>query len=220
MERRGRKRNTELEFIVELYNSGVSIVKISEQTGKSKQAIYNILKTRGVPLRKERPDADEIILYNGKKYSWSKDCWRCTVGNRMSLTRRIWEDNFGPIPNNHKIYFVDGNRYNVDPSNLACMTESDHQKERLKDDDARAIFSACGAYARLLRDIKRAIDPELVKASTQKAWATRRMKGTDKHGKKVWEQRLKRYGPSGCKDPKKAGENRSKARKNKININK
>lgn len=59
-----------------------------------------------------------VIRYKIKsrrKYKWIKH-----EGKMVNLHRLVWEQNFGPIPKGHKIYFKDGNTMNCKPENLEC----------------------------------------------------------------------------------------------------
>jgi hypothetical protein len=130
-----------------------------------------------------RKPRSEVLAYDGKGYTWSpKGYWRCTtMGDRHSLTRLIWEHHHGPIPSGHKVIYVDGDRYNVSLSNLACLSHSACQKRRMQDPDYRMITKCYVLYGHLIRTIKDTMDPDRVRDRSRKAWETRRA----------------RYGPSG-----------------------
>jgi hypothetical protein len=49
----------------------------------------------------------------------------------MSIYRKIYEQNFGPIPKEpngrtYEIHHIDGNHNNNDPTNLSAMTIQEH----------------------------------------------------------------------------------------------
>ncbi|OHE63865.1 MAG: hypothetical protein A2001_01505 [Treponema sp. GWC1_61_84] len=130
-----------------------------------------------------RKPRSEVLVYCGTRYTWSpKGYWRSTtMADRHSLTRRIWTERSGPIPPGHKVIFLDGNRFNVHPDNLACLSHSDCQKRRLLDPEYKMIVKCYVLYGHLIRAIEDKIDPERILRRCEKAWLTRRL----------------RFGPSG-----------------------
>lgn len=44
----------------------------------------------------------------------------------MTIYRRIYEQNFGPIPKGNHIHHIDGNHSNNNPENLMCVTAQEH----------------------------------------------------------------------------------------------
>ena len=130
-----------------------------------------------------RKTCSDVLVYQGKRYTWSvKGYWRCTsMGDRHNLSRLIWAQANGPIPPGHKVIYLDGNRFNVSPDNLACLSHADVQKRRLKDQEYRAISKAMGFYGLLINRINEQLDPSLARLRARKAWETR----------------LQRFGPSG-----------------------
>ena len=42
--------------------------------------------------------------------------------------RKVYEDNFGPIPTGYQIHHIDGNHENDDPSNLMAVTPEEHAR--------------------------------------------------------------------------------------------
>lgn len=83
--------------------------------------------------------AAEIVVYRGntfrrypKSKNWSDgNYFRPSIHLAMagveSLHREIWKDHFGPIPEGHSIHHRDGDTGNNDPSNLVCLSSSEHQ---------------------------------------------------------------------------------------------
>ena len=57
------------------------------------------------------------------------------TGSTEWLHRRIYTDNFGDIPDGHHIHHIDGNPLNNDPSNLECVSPSDHIDMHPRSDD-------------------------------------------------------------------------------------
>lgn len=44
----------------------------------------------------------------------------------MTIYRRVYEQNFGPIPKGHHIHHIDGDHSNNNPENLMCVTAQEH----------------------------------------------------------------------------------------------
>ena len=66
------------------------------------------------------------------------------------LHRKIYEDNFGKIPEGYHIHHIDGDTENNSPDNLEALSPSEHSKitmeELLKDDNRRrAAYSKRGS---------------------------------------------------------------------------
>lgn len=121
----------------------------------------------------------ETIVFEGRNYAWhdSGYYWRCTTGKRESLARVLYERAHGPIKGRKVVVFKDGNRYNLDVSNLVCMTPSRQTKERYEKDPLyRASCIAGLALGRLRTQINETVDPELKKKRMENAWKTRRGK--------------------------------------------
>lgn len=59
----------------------------------------------------------------------------------MTIYRRIYEQNFGPIPKGHHIHHIDGNHSNNNPENLMCVTAQEHYDIHYSQKD----YGACWA---------------------------------------------------------------------------
>ena len=131
-----------------------------------------------------RKPRSAVLVFEGRRYTWSikNGAWRCTTAaDRHNLARRIYERAHGPVPAGHIVIYLDGNRFNLAPENLAAMTHRDVQLRRLQDPDYRAILMATGFYGQLSRAIQDSLDPSRRRTALKKAWETSR----------------RRYGPSG-----------------------
>tara|TARA_R110002020_G_scaffold370158_1_gene581886 strand:- start:1225 stop:1728 length:504 start_codon:yes stop_codon:yes gene_type:complete len=51
---------------------------------------------------------------------------------RVRRPRAIWESKHGPIPHNHVIIHLDGDRYNDDIDNLDCISRAENLKRNRK----------------------------------------------------------------------------------------
>lgn len=119
-----------------------------------------------------------VLVRKGRRYTWSsKGYWRCTtMGDRHNLARLIWEETHGLIPAGHKVIYLDGDRFNLAPENLACLSHAEVQKRRLADPRYRAIATATALYGRLKYQVEMQLNPELARERGRKTWATRRLR--------------------------------------------
>lgn len=53
-----------------------------------------------------------------------------TENGYVHLNRKLWEENFGPIPEDHQITYKDGNPLNCSPENLECIPIGNHPNFR------------------------------------------------------------------------------------------
>jgi hypothetical protein len=130
-----------------------------------------------------RKARSEVLVHEGERYTWSyKGYWRCTrSGDRRNLARAIWERHHGPIGPGRTVIYLDGNRFNVSPENLACLTHSEVQTRIMANPDKRAYFSCLGTCGRLMFAIEANLDPSRYR----------------RRGLAAWETRRRRFGPSG-----------------------
>lgn len=110
-----------------LYQEGLSLSQVAELFGVSRQAAYDLFKTRNLPLRSKT--FKPTIEFNGRLYSErSHGYWAATEGDRRLLHRDVWEFHSGPIPVGCDIHHIDENKGNNDPSNLECLPKPDHTR--------------------------------------------------------------------------------------------
>lgn len=141
------------------------------------------------------------------------------MNDRHNLARRIWEENFGQIPHGWEVFYKDGDRFNIDASNLGCLSRSERQKQRMQDPHYRMMMSAYGCYARLCKTISDANNPSRPRERMLKAWDTRRSRGcVSESARKAHETRRKLYGASGFKDRDLVVKKLSEAHKGKRRI--
>lgn len=53
--------------------------------------------------------------------------WKKGVGY-LKEHRYVWEESFGPIPSEHVIHHIDGDKQNNNITNLICLTKKEHDK--------------------------------------------------------------------------------------------
>lgn len=66
------------------------------------------------------------IIKNDCAYLWTG------TNKRVRRPRKIYEENFGTIPEGYVIIHIDGDRYNDDPSNLKAISRSENLKRNQK----------------------------------------------------------------------------------------
>jgi RNA polymerase sigma factor (sigma-70 family) len=116
-----------------------SVAKVGALHGRTRQAVWEILKTKKLQLRSKR--FREKIVYGGQAYSMHKGYLRRTSGDRIPLHHVVWIEANGPIPDGHNIRFRDEDRRNCVLDNLHCAPiqeissitstgENQHTKQR------------------------------------------------------------------------------------------
>lgn len=107
------------------YQQLQSLEKVGDIYGRTRQAMWDIFKRRGLPLQAKH--FQDKWLYGGRSYTPSKDGYlRNTVFRsgkapfETQLHRKMWADHFGPIPRGFNVHFKDGNFRNFALGNLVC----------------------------------------------------------------------------------------------------
>jgi hypothetical protein len=124
-----RRRNDEKGTrVVELYNSGLSMQKIAEILGGTRQSIYDMLKRRkGYKARHFNPQKEQY--FNGVKYTLRSTGYFCaTTGRRNLLHRDVWEFYHGIIPDNYDVHHMDHDKSNNEINNLELLPKAEHAK--------------------------------------------------------------------------------------------
>jgi hypothetical protein len=101
-----------------------SLEHVGKVYKKSRQAIYDLFKSRGYVLRSKPMRG--LQVYDGIKFTLHKGGYlRGTVrGTRVLMHHYIWEKYKGELPADHCIYHKDRNKENNDISNLALVHKS------------------------------------------------------------------------------------------------
>ena len=147
-----------------------SVAKVGKLYGRTRQAIWEILKAHKLQLRAKR--FLEKVIHRGVAYTLHKGYLRQTYGARQALHHVVWIEANGPIPEGHNIRFRDGNCRHCSLENLHCAPiqeissitasgENQHTKAR----QARRL-TELGSVLRGMavnlarRHCRHAIDPE------------------------------------------------------------
>ena len=101
-----------------MYLTGKSLAQIGKVYRKTRQAVYDVFKTRGYELRRKmlvgllQVDGIQFTQHKNGHYRGTKD------GKRILLHRYLWEKIHGPVPDDCVVYHTDHNVLNNDPANL------------------------------------------------------------------------------------------------------
>ncbi len=130
--RRGMPREW-IDLMYADYQSGLSLAEVAAKYDRTRQALFDIFKRRGLKLRAK--NFQPVIEYKGRRFTSQKVCGRHkylrdTIHRQPPyyLHHIIWIEHNGPIPRGHKVVFKDGNHLNCDISNLELLTNSDQVK--------------------------------------------------------------------------------------------
>lgn len=122
---RNRKNNDLVAAMYAMYCCGpegrpYTLEEVGKIYRRSRQAVYDVFKSRGYPLR-SKPVKESVII-DGRKFTPRHDrYWRATAGDRKQLHVYIWEREFGKLPAGHGIHHKDLDRGNNDLANLECL---------------------------------------------------------------------------------------------------
>lgn len=111
----------------EAYQCGLSLEDVGKLFGKRRQAVYDMLRVRGLPLRTKvfLP----VVEFNGRKYTIKPDGYfRATEGDRSLLHRDMWEFYVGPIHDGWDVHHKDENKSNNTIENYECLPKGDHTR--------------------------------------------------------------------------------------------
>lgn len=125
---KGQKRNSIYEDAYTLYQEGLSIQKVANEIGVTRQCVFKAFKRRGLKTRviNLRPfqvyDDIKFTLRNTGYYSM-------TTGDRCLMHRYVWQKERGEIPEGWDIHHIDCNKANNDINNLECLPKSEHTRK-------------------------------------------------------------------------------------------
>lgn len=120
-----RKNNDLVAAMYALYQTGKSLSEVGKVYGRTRQAVYDVFRTRQYPLR-TKPLKDLTIL-DGHKFSRAHDGYlRGTVnGRRLDLHRYVWEKANGPVSPECVVWHKDRNKLNNVLENLEIIKKSE-----------------------------------------------------------------------------------------------
>lgn len=110
-----------------MYCEGFSLAQVGAAFGVTRQSAYLAFKRRGWECRAKT--FKPTVEFDGELYAPDPDgYWRKTRGDRKWLHHAVWESEHGPIPAGFHIHHVDHDTSNNEPSNLVCLSPSEHSK--------------------------------------------------------------------------------------------
>lgn len=121
-----RRNNYEVAEMYDCYRDGMSLATVARLYGRTRQAVYDVFRSRGYKLRSKKMVGARMI--GGVMYTPDAQGYlRGTVDGRRVYAHKVaWEKANGrPIPDTHVVHFRDGNKENVDPPNLELVPKSE-----------------------------------------------------------------------------------------------
>lgn len=120
-----RKNNDLVANMYAHYQTGKSLEQIAEIYGRTRQAVYDVLRTRGYALRSKPLRGLVTIL--GVKFTLMKGGYLrgTTPLGRITAQKYVWERKRGPVPEGAVLHFLDGDKTNVELENLAIVAVAD-----------------------------------------------------------------------------------------------
>lgn len=116
-----RKNNDIVAAMYAMYRTGKSLDAIGKVYRKTRQAIYDVFRSRGYELR-SKPLAG-LMIYDGIQFTLFKKYLRGThpTRGRILLHYLVWEKSFGPVTKEFCIHHIDNNPTNNDIENLELV---------------------------------------------------------------------------------------------------
>jgi len=116
-----RQNNHIVAAMFAMYKSGKSLEDIARVYKRSRQAIYDVFRTRGYQLRSKQLKGLQIL--DGIKFSLTKGGHlRGTVkGNRIMMHHYVWIKHHGKVPSGYCIWHMDRNPQNNRIENLEML---------------------------------------------------------------------------------------------------
>lgn len=122
-----RQNNYKVAEMYDAYQDGMSLERVAKLYGVTRQAVYDVFRSRGYKLRKKKQKG----LTEALGTTWTLDgagFLRGTLdGKRTYLHKEIWIRANGPLPAKHVILHRDGDKTNNALENLELLPMSQMQ---------------------------------------------------------------------------------------------
>ena len=141
-----RKNNGIVGVMYELYVDGRSLAEIARIYGKTRQAVYDVFRTRGYQLRSK--SLKGLTVIDGRRFTETKGGYlRGTVGNRRILAHQyVWERANGPLPPGTVLHFKDRDPKHIAIENLELVPKT--QMAAKFNPERKGCFGKPGTYKR------------------------------------------------------------------------
>jgi len=125
---KNRKNNDLVAAMYAMYKTGKSLESIGKVYKISRQAVYDLFRSRGYELRSKKMLGLTII--DGIKFTVMAGGYlRGTIpGRRITIQKYVWEKMNGPVPTGFVIHYIDGNKLNNSILNLELVPKSEMSK--------------------------------------------------------------------------------------------
>lgn len=126
-----RKNNFKIAEMYDCYRDGMSLATIAKLYKCTRQAVWDVFRTRGYPMRsKDKAGRYHTTCYGVKWYRTKDGYLRGTLeGRRTTLHKVVWERARGPVPRTHVLRFVDGDKTRCTLSNLELVEKTSMPKK-------------------------------------------------------------------------------------------
>lgn len=124
-----RKNNDKVAAMYAAYCDGMSLHAIGKMYRKTRQAIYDVFRSRGYPLRSKQLKG--LQVFDGIKFTEAKGghLRGTTPFGRMLMHQYVWQKTNGPIPDGHYIFHKDRDPKNNELTNLELLAKKDMSKK-------------------------------------------------------------------------------------------
>lgn len=123
-----KRRDDRAAAMYARYQEGLSLAKVAEEFGCTRQNVYDVFRWRDWPMR-PKASVRPTVEWNGSKWSLRDNgYYGRTTGERDMMHRAVWEYHNGPIPDGWDVHHKDRDRTNNDVANLECLPKDAHTR--------------------------------------------------------------------------------------------
>lgn len=124
-----RRNNNLVAAMYAAYAIGKSLEQIGVMYGKTRQAVYDVFRTRGYQLRSKQLRGLQVL--DGMFFTITKNGYlrgTRSDGARVLMHRYVWEKHNGPIPPMHDIHHLNRNKQDNRIENLELLSKAEHAR--------------------------------------------------------------------------------------------